>query len=133
MLEAAARLGASYADVRVIRLRSEAISTREQQVQNVSRIQSFGYGVRVLVQGTWGFASSPFVTVEDARRVTRAAVEIARANGRLQRKPIALAPADAAETSWKSAFTIDPFDVRSSPRAPTRRSTISSRASIAAS
>ncbi len=110
-LATAKRLGATYADVRVNRRRSESISTREQQVQNVSRNQSVGFGVRVLVDGTWGFAASPLVTVDDARRVAEAAVDIARANAKFQRKRLTLAPVDVVTTSWKSAFQKDPFDV----------------------
>jgi TldD protein len=110
-LEAARRLGASYADVRVNRLRSEAVSTREQQVQNVSRNQSVGFGVRVLVDGTWGFAASAQVTAEEARRVATAAVDIARANARFQRKRVTLAAVDPVTTSWKGAFQKDPLEV----------------------
>ncbi len=110
-LGAAARLGASYADIRIIRLQTEAVSTREQQVQNVSRNQSVGFGIRVLVGGTWGFAASPFVTVDQARRVAQAAVDIARANAPFQRQPIELAPVGAVRTKWRSAFSKDPFVV----------------------
>src|SRR6266478_1548048 len=63
-LATAKRLGASYADIRINRYRSESITTREQQVQNVSRSQDFGFGVRILYQGAWGFAASPHVTPE---------------------------------------------------------------------
>ena len=110
-LAAARRLGASYADVRVSRYRNESIATREQQVLNVSRGQTAGFGVRVLVDGTWGFAASPTLTADEAARVTAAAVDIARANARLQRKKIELAAADKVETSWKSSYLRDPFDV----------------------
>jgi TldD protein len=51
-LSTAKKLGASYADIRINRYRTEAISTRERQVQNVARNQNFGFGVRVLVNGT---------------------------------------------------------------------------------
>jgi TldD protein len=110
-LEAARRLGAIYADVRVNRLRTESVSTREQQVQNVSRNQSVGFGVRVLVDGTWGFAASPQVTIDEARRVAAAAVDVAKANARFQRKRVTLAPVAPVTTSWKSAFQKDPLEV----------------------
>src|SRR5205814_6732582 len=84
----AKKLGASYADIRINRYRNESIFTREQQVQNVSRTQSFGCGVRVLVKGAWGFAASYVVTPESVRRITEQAVEIAKANAPFQRKPI---------------------------------------------
>ena len=110
-LTTAKRLGATYADIRINRYRNEAIATREQQVQNVSRSQNFGFGVRVLFKGTWGFASSRNVTPEDVRRITRQAVEIARVNSVYQRKRIAMAPVTRVVANWKSAFEKDPFDV----------------------
>jgi TldD protein len=110
-LSTAKRLGASYADIRINRYRSESITTRERQVQNVARSQDFGFGVRVLVKGTWGFAASSIVTVDEIRRVTQAALDIARANSAFQRKRVTLAPVERAVASWKSAFEKDPFDV----------------------
>lgn len=110
-LSTARSLGVTYADIRINRYRNESISTREQQVQNVSRGQNFGFGVRVLYKGTWGFASSRLVTENDVRRITRQAVEIARANSAFQRKPISLVPVDKVVTSWKNAFEKDPFEV----------------------
>jgi hypothetical protein len=59
-------LGASYADIRINRYRSETIFTRERQVQNVARNQDFGFGIRVLVNGTWGFAASALVTADES-------------------------------------------------------------------
>jgi TldD protein len=110
-LSTAKRLGVTYADIRINRYRNEAIATREQQVQNVSRGQNFGFGVRVLYKGTWGFASSRSVTPADVRRITRQAVEIARANSLYQRKRISLVPVEKVVTTWKSAFEKDPFEV----------------------
>src|SRR5881409_1103699 len=60
-LSLAKKSGAAYADIRINRYRHESIFTREQQVQNVSRTQDFGFGVRVLVKGAWGFAASHIV------------------------------------------------------------------------
>src|SRR5439155_11181898 len=60
-------LGATYADIRINRYRNESIFTREQQVLNVSRNQSFGFGVRVLVKGACGFAASYLVTPDSIR------------------------------------------------------------------
>jgi len=110
-LNTARKLGVTYADIRINRYRNEFIATREQQVQNVSRAQSFGFGVRVLYKGTWGFASSRSVTPEDVKRITQQAVEIAKANSVYQRKKISLVPVDKVVTSWKSAFERDPFEV----------------------
>ena len=110
-LTTARKLGVTYADIRINRYRNEQISTREKQVQNVSRSQNFGFGVRVLFKGTWGFASSRDVSPEEVRRLARQAVEIARANSVYQRKRVTMAPASKVVANWKSAFEKDPFDV----------------------
>src|SRR5713101_2942125 len=107
----ATKLGASYADIRINRYRYESVFAREQQVQNVSRTQSFGFGLRVLVKGAWGFAASNRVTPESVRRVTGQAVDIARANAVYQRRPIQMVSAAKVVASWKSAFGKDPFEV----------------------
>ena len=103
--------GASYADIRINRYRVEYIRTREKQVQQLGRQQSFGFGVRVLVKGSWGFAASREVSAEEVKRATRRAVEIARANAALQAKPVRLAPVKRAAAHWKSNFRKDPFEV----------------------
>jgi TldD protein len=108
----AKRAGATYADIRINRYRFESISTREQRVQNVFRAQNFGFGVRVLLKGAWGFASSCRVTRESVRRITDQALEIARANAVYQRKPIHLVSTPKVVATWNSAFAQDPFDVR---------------------
>ncbi len=110
-LSTAKKLGASYADIRINRYRLEAVSTRERQIQNVSSGQNFGFGVRVLINGTWGFAASPIVTSDEVQRVTKEAVEIARANSLFQKRKIELVPAPKVVASWKSSFEKDPFDV----------------------
>src|SRR6266436_6180962 len=110
-LSRAKNLGATYADIRINRYRNESISTREQQVQNVSRTQDFGFGVRVLFQGAWGFAASPIVNPSSMRRVTELAVAIAKANAAYQRKPIRMVETPKVNSKWKSAFEQDPFDI----------------------
>ena len=110
-LSAAKALGASYADIRVNRYRTESVFTREKQVQQVTRGQNFGCGVRALVKGTWGFSASRKVTPEEVGRVTRQAIEIAQANATCQRKRVELAPAARAVANWRSSFEKDPFDV----------------------
>src|SRR5436309_3891897 len=107
----ARKLGASYADIRINRYRSESIFTREQRVQNVSRTTDFGFGVRVLLKGAWGFAASPIMTAESVKRITEEAIAIARANSAYQRKPIKMVSTPPVTAKWKSAFEKDPFEV----------------------
>jgi len=110
-LALAKTLGASYADIRINRYRNEFVATREKEVQQVARSQNFGFGVRVLRNGTWDFASSHKVNAEQVRRVTREAVAIARANAAYQSTRFAMVPVPKLTANWKSAFKKDPFDV----------------------
>src|SRR5688500_488220 len=110
-LARAASLGASYADIRVNRYRRESIATRERQVQSVSRSTSYGLGLRVLVNGAWGFAATNRVEPGAARAAADQAVAIARANARLATRKVVLAEADTVVTTWTSRFKRDPFEV----------------------
>ncbi len=110
-LARAAQLGASYADIRINRYRRESIATREQQVQNVSRSMSYGFGLRVLVNGAWGFAASNVVDAASARTAAEQAVAIAKANAMLATRKVVLADADKVVTTWTSTFKKDPFEV----------------------
>ena len=110
-LARAAALGASYADIRINRYRRESIATRERQVQNVSRSTSYGLGLRVLVNGTWGFAATNVVDPAAARAAADQAVAIARANARLTSRKVELANADKVVTTWANPIKRDPFEV----------------------
>lgn len=112
-LARAKKAGAEYADIRINRYRNESVFTREQQVQNVSRSQSYGLGVRVLINGAWGFAGSNVVTPASAVKMAEEAIAIAKANGKFQRKKIELVPTQKVVANWKSAFEKDPFEISS--------------------
>ena len=81
-LDTARSQGASYADARVVARKSESITVRNQNVEALTADESLGFGVRVIVDGYWGFASSQRMTPEEADRVAAQAVRIARASAR---------------------------------------------------
>jgi TldD protein len=111
-LDAARSAGATYADVRVSRNRSQSVATREQRVTGFSDAETFGFGVRVLAGGAWGFAASRETTLEEAVRVARQAVAQAKANAASRRTPVTLAPAEVhRDATWRSPIEIDPFEV----------------------
>jgi TldD protein len=111
-LEAARSAGADYADIRIATTRTQFVATREQIVAGVSDSETSGFGVRVLVDGTWGFASSRDVTQGEVVRVARVAVEQARANRAAQRRPVELAPLDwTGRGTWSTPIEVDPYDV----------------------
>jgi TldD protein len=110
-LSRATALGASYADIRINRYRRESIATRERQVQNVSRSASYGLGLRVLVNGAWGFAATNRVEPAAARAAAEQAVAIARANAILATRKVQLAAADKVVDTWNNPIKRDPFEV----------------------
>ncbi|MEX2526134.1 MAG: TldD/PmbA family protein [Gemmatimonadota bacterium] len=111
-LDAARGAGAQFADIRIGRNRNQGVSTREQRVTGLGDNETQGFGLRVLVEGTWGFAASPVITADEAARIARLAVAQARANRVAQRRPVELAPTDIhPDGQWSSPIRIDPFDV----------------------
>jgi len=110
-LARATALGASYADIRINRYRRESIATRERQVLNVSRSASYGLGLRVLVNGAWGFAATNQVEPAAARAAAEQAVAIAKANAALVTRKVVLAHADQVVATWFNPIKRDPFEV----------------------
>ena len=110
-LEAATSAGATYADIRISRHRTQYVSTREERVELVSERESYGFGVRVIADGTWGFSASSNVTRDEIAAVARQAVAIAKAQAPLQKEPVQLAPVDVHRAVWKSPIRKDPFEV----------------------
>src|ERR1041385_630441 len=110
-LNTAKMKGASYADIRINRYLNQSISTREKRVLNISNDESYGFGVRVLVDGTWGFAASNVVTKDEVSRISGEAVQIAKANKTLQKEPVQLARVPAYQDVWKTPIQSNPFNV----------------------
>ena len=110
-LDAASLAGASYADARVVDTSREEISFSTGVVEAVEHSDSFGIGVRALVSGAWGFASSRIVTPEEATRVAREAVAIAEASATVAGEPAVLPPLEPATGTWSGPLAIDPFTV----------------------
>ena len=111
-LDAAKSAGAEYADARVSLNRTQNINTRERRVGGLSDNETFGVGVRVLVQGSWGFAATSELTDEGVVRVARQAAAQAKANRTPGRKPVTLAPAPGNQRgTWRSDAKVDPFTI----------------------
>jgi len=102
-LNAATGAGASYCDVRVGRYLNQFVVTREDKVQNVVNTESTGVGIRVIANGTWGFAATSDMTSAGVAAAARQAVAIAKANSRNQTAPVQLAPTPGVgEVSWRT-------------------------------
>ena len=118
VLNMAKSKGASYADVRIGRYLNQYLFTREDKVQNIVNTESYGAGVRVIADGTWGFASTNNVTKEGLAKAAEEAVAIAKANARIQKEPVALVPvASHGQVSWKTPIEKNAFEVPISEKA----------------
>lgn len=111
LLDLATGLGASYADVRVETRRVQVVSVKNGVVNALSDETSRGFGLRVLVDGAWGFASSAEFAPAELERVARLAVEIARASALARRAPVALGPPVRSQGRYETPIQRDPFSV----------------------
>jgi len=110
-LNMAQTLGASYADVRVVRRREESISVKTGKVEGVALGETEGFGVRVLVGGAWGFASSHRLELDEADRVAALAVRIAKASATALRRPVVLDDRPPANGTYETPVEEDPFRI----------------------
>jgi TldD protein len=111
-LNAAKLGGAEFADARIGRYRNNFVITREQQIVNVVDTDTLGVGVRVLVNGTWGFGASRDLTRSGVVAATKEALAIAKANALPLADRVRLAPATPTlDGRYVTPHTIDPFTV----------------------
>ena len=78
-IDTATGAGAEYADARVVVKRDQLIATKNGRVDRMTDAESEGIGVRVLVNGAWGFACDRRLTDEGARDAATRACAFARA------------------------------------------------------
>lgn len=110
-LDTANARGATFADVRVVRSRDEMVTVKSGRAEGVSIGESEGFGVRVLVDGAWGFASSSVMDAAEADRVAALAVRIAKASATAQRRPVVLDDRPPAHGTCETPVQEDPFAV----------------------
>jgi TldD protein len=108
-LDTARKRGASYADVRFVRRDEENALVKNGRLESADRADSFGFGVRAIADGAWGFAASQIVTADEADRVAALAVEIAKASALTKMRDAALAPVEAKTATFTTSVDVDPF------------------------
>jgi TldD protein len=110
-LDTATALGAAYADVRIVHRRDESISIKSGRLEGVADGETEGFGVRVLVDGAWGFASSHRLELAEADRIAADAVRIARASASALRHRVALDDRPPARGRFETPVLEDPFSI----------------------
>ena len=110
-LDIAKQRGATYADFRVERLRTQIIIARDRELQTSVETETVGFSVRVIANGAWGFAAGIDLTDAAVSGVARRAVEVAQALAPLNTEPVVLADEPAYTDTYISSYEIDPFEV----------------------
>jgi len=110
-LDTATARGADYADVRFGAVHDEHVEVRNGVVSGLADSESFGFSVRVLRDGAWGFASSADISDAEIDRVAAKAVEVANASAKVKGLGISLAPAGKHIDSYTTPYEVDPATV----------------------
>ncbi len=103
--------GCEYGDIRLCHYRNQRLSARDRSLKNLVDNVSSGFGVRVLLDGAWGFAASHRKTAEEVTRIVNLAVDIAKGSRLSQQEPVRLVPVAAYQDRYITPIAIDPFTV----------------------
>jgi len=110
-LDTAEQRGATYADIRIVRRETQDIGVKNGIVHALSLETNFGFGIRVVADGAWGFASSNRLEPDEIDRVAAQAVAIAKASARVKEADVDLGPAEVHVDRYQTPVEVDPFDV----------------------
>jgi TldD protein len=111
-LDAVRSAGAAYADVRIQRGNTESVTTRERQITNVSKNETYGIGIRALVGGSWGFAATRDLARDVVAATAKQAAAIAAGNDKVNPVKTTLSPVRRVpDGRWITPHEIDPFTI----------------------
>jgi TldD protein len=103
--------GCEYGDIRICTYRHQNLTARDRSLNNLSDNVSSGFGVRVLLNGAWGFAASNRKTPEEIGRIVTLALEIAKGSHLTQQEPVRLVPVEAYRDSYLTPIETDPLEI----------------------
>ncbi len=110
--ELAKKAGVAFADARCLAIRKQRVISRDRALADCSDCEDHGFGVRVLYQGAWGFASSPKCTADEVERVVALALRVARASALAPRADgVRWAPQEPFRLEFRSDCRRNPFAV----------------------
>jgi len=110
-LNAAQVKGAAYADVRLSHRVQQNLVVKNGELAASTDDATQGFGVRVVVDGAWGFASSARLNQSEVADVVDRAVRIARASGRVLTERVELGSPVSSRGSYRTPMERDPFTV----------------------
>ncbi len=101
----------TYADIRIVRGQNDEIEVKNGKVEALTHGEDFGFGIRILFQGAWGFACSSRVTRGEMGAVFGKALKIAKASSKVKGEGIVFPSGSPVVDRYKTPISIDPFDV----------------------
>lgn len=110
-LDVATSRGAQYADVRLVENRTENIVVKDGVAEALDNSETIGFGVRLLAEGAWGFASSRDLNTKEVERVTAQALELARASALVRGEKVELGPPVTSQGSYQTPIEQDAFTI----------------------
>lgn len=109
ILNYASNLGADYVDIRIVKRQREELMVKNGILETANVNETYGFGIRILYKGAWGFASS--FNLENFKPTVDKALAIAKASSSVNKKLVVLSPLKPVKSQWKSSYIIDPFSV----------------------
>jgi TldD protein len=111
VLNLAQMRGASYADIRVVERVTQRIAVKNGKVETLEQDETLGFGVRVIVNGAWGFASSSRLEGQELERVVAQAIAIAKASALTKTRDVNLGAPVVSRGYYETPIKINPFTV----------------------
>ncbi|MGZ3560164.1 MAG: TldD/PmbA family protein [Thermodesulfobacteriota bacterium] len=111
ILDLAKLKGATYADIRVVRRQSEEVEVKNGKVDALIHDEDFGFGIRILFQGAWGFACSSKVTRKEMETVFGKALKISKASAKVKGKEIIFQSTSPVVDTYRTPVSVDPFEI----------------------
>jgi TldD protein len=117
VLDRARQLNVEHADVRVERIRTADLALHDARLETSHDSDERGLAVRVVHDGTWGFAGGAVISADTARELVDRAVEVATVSKPVTGERIELAPEPSHdEQTWVSSYDVDPFTISEGDR-----------------
>lgn len=111
IMDEAKKRGVSYSDIRLLEDEIETIDTENGNVQGIGKTFSKGFGIRVIVNGAWGFSSSSKVDKSEMEKVLDEAISIAKASSKIKKEDVFLSEIEIYEDEFTPEIQIDPFSI----------------------
>lgn len=111
IIDQAQQLGAEYTDIRISMMTTEQIEVKNGQIENCIHQVDQGIGIRVLVDGGWGFVSLPHLEEDEVEQVVKQVIDTALASRTIRHSELLLSGIEKVTGYYQTPFEIDPFTV----------------------